>query len=65
MMTKLAWLVLSKSNHDSFCVKALKAKYRMGKNWLQARPAKIVSFSWRGLEGVCSILKKGACKLVG
>ena len=63
MIAKLAWWVLS--NRDNFCVKVLRAKYKVGSNWLQARPTGAASFSWRGLEGVRYILAKGACHLVG
>uniref|UniRef100_A0A2N9GPX3 Reverse transcriptase zinc-binding domain-containing protein n=1 Tax=Fagus sylvatica TaxID=28930 RepID=A0A2N9GPX3_FAGSY len=63
MIAKLAWWV--QSNRDSLCVKVLRAKYKVGSNWLQARPAGAASFSWRGLEGVRYILAKGACHLVG
>ena len=48
-----------------FCFKVLRAKYKVGKKWLQAKPAKFTSFSWKCLEGVCPLLTQGACKLVG
>uniref|UniRef100_A0A2N9J510 Reverse transcriptase zinc-binding domain-containing protein n=1 Tax=Fagus sylvatica TaxID=28930 RepID=A0A2N9J510_FAGSY len=62
-IAKFAWWILS--GRDSFCVKVLRAKYKVDSKWLQARPAVSASFSWRGLEGVRSHLSKGACLLVG
>jgi hypothetical protein len=63
MIAKLAWWVLS--GRDSFCVKILKAKYRVNSNWLHANPSNSVSFSWKGIEGVKFTLVKGACRLGG
>ncbi len=63
MIAKLAWWVLS--NRDSFCVTVLRAKYKVRNKWLTARPAKNASFSWKGIEGARSLIKLGACKLVG
>uniref|UniRef100_A0A2N9IKL2 Reverse transcriptase zinc-binding domain-containing protein n=1 Tax=Fagus sylvatica TaxID=28930 RepID=A0A2N9IKL2_FAGSY len=63
MIAKLAWWVLL--GHDSFCVKVLRAEYKVDSNWLQTRPARYASFAWRGLEGVRDILAKGACLLMG
>jgi hypothetical protein len=63
MLAKLTWWVLS--NWDSLCVNVLRAKYRVGNQWLQSNAAKSASFTWRGLEGVCSLLSQGSCMLVG
>jgi hypothetical protein len=63
MIAKLAWWVLS--GRDNFCVKVLRAKYKVDSKWLLARPAKAASFTWRGLESVRHILAKGAFMLVG
>lgn len=63
IVAKLAWWVLPK--RDSFYVTVLQAKHKVENNWLQARLAKSASFSWRGIEGVRSLISKGACKLVG
>uniref|UniRef100_A0A2N9HFT5 Reverse transcriptase domain-containing protein n=1 Tax=Fagus sylvatica TaxID=28930 RepID=A0A2N9HFT5_FAGSY len=63
MISKLAWWVLS--GRDSFCVKILRAKYRVDSKWLFSSSPKLASFSWRGIEGVKSFLARGACKLVG
>jgi|UniRef100_A0A2N9ILP7 hypothetical protein len=62
MVAKLALWIMS--NRDSFCVTVLRAKYKVENNWLQARPAKLAFFAWKGIEGVRSLLSKGACKLV-
>jgi hypothetical protein len=48
LIAKLAWWVLS--NHDSFCVRVLRAKYKVGASWLADGPMKSTSFSWRRLE---------------
>jgi hypothetical protein len=48
MIAKLAWWMLS--NRDSFCVKVLRAKYKVGNKWLNAKPAKSASLTWRGIE---------------
>ena len=63
MLAKLTWWVLS--NWDSLCVNVLRAKYRVGNQWLQSNAAKSALFTWRGLEGVCSLLSQGSCMLVG
>uniref|UniRef100_A0A2N9ELJ7 RNase H type-1 domain-containing protein n=1 Tax=Fagus sylvatica TaxID=28930 RepID=A0A2N9ELJ7_FAGSY len=63
MIAKLAWWVLSR--RDSFCVQVLKAKYKVGCNWLLKNPSKNASFAWRGIEGARSLLARGACWLVG
>ncbi len=63
MLAKLAWWVLS--NHDSFCVKVLRAKNKVTNHWLQATASRNASFTWKGLEGVRPLLTQGACLLVG
>ena len=63
MLAKLAWWVLS--NHDSFCVKVLRAKYRVTNHWLQATASRDASFTWKGLKGVRPLLTQGACLLLG
>jgi hypothetical protein len=63
MIAKLAWWVLSR--RDSFCVQVLRAKYKVGCNWLLKNPSKNASFVWRGIEGARSLLARGACRLVG
>jgi hypothetical protein len=63
MIAKLAWWVLSR--RDSFCVQVLRAKYKVGCNWLLKNPSKNASFVWRGIEGARSLLAQGACRLVG
>ena len=62
-IAKLAWWVLSR--RDGFCVRVLRAKYRVGNKWLSSNLARSASPSWRGIEGARTILKRGACKLVG
>uniref|UniRef100_A0A2N9IIA7 Reverse transcriptase zinc-binding domain-containing protein n=1 Tax=Fagus sylvatica TaxID=28930 RepID=A0A2N9IIA7_FAGSY len=49
MIAKLAWWVLSR--RDSFCVQVLRAKYKVGCNWLLKNPSKNASFVWRGTLG--------------
>ena len=63
MVAKLAWWVVS--NRDSFCIRVLRAKYKVGNSWLQANPASSASFTWRGLESARPLLIKRACRLVG
>ena len=63
VIAKLAWWVLSE--RDNFCVKVLRAKYKVGNKWLPSLPAKSASFSWRGLENARPHLIQGACRLVG
>ncbi len=63
MIAKLAWWVLS--NRDSFCIRVLRAKYKVGNSWLQANPASFASFTWKGLESARPLLIKRACRLVG
>ena len=47
-IVKLAWWVLS--NRDSFCVRILRAKYKVGFKWLNSNPVPSDSFSWKGVE---------------
>ena len=63
IIAKLAWWVLS--SQDSFCVRILRAKCKVGSKLLVDRPASSASYSWRGLKSCKSLLIKGACKLVG
>uniref|UniRef100_A0A2N9FKX2 RNase H type-1 domain-containing protein n=1 Tax=Fagus sylvatica TaxID=28930 RepID=A0A2N9FKX2_FAGSY len=63
MIAKLAWWVLSE--RDSFCVKVLRAKYKVGNHWLRDSPASSASFSWRGIERSRNLLAQAACRLVG
>jgi hypothetical protein len=63
MIAKLAWWVLSE--RDSFCVKVLRAKYKVGNHWLHDSPASSASFSWRGIERSRNLLAKAACRLEG
>ncbi len=46
-------------------MKILRAKYRVDSKWLFSSSLKFASFSWRGIEGIKSLLARGACKLVG
>uniref|UniRef100_A0A2N9J298 CCHC-type domain-containing protein n=1 Tax=Fagus sylvatica TaxID=28930 RepID=A0A2N9J298_FAGSY len=64
---KKSGIFASKGVHrrDSFCVKILRAKYRVDSKWLFSSSPKSAFFSWRGIEGVKSFLARGACKLVG
>ena len=63
VMAKLGWWVLS--NRDSFCVKILRAKYRVHNNWLNSGPTKNASWSQRGLEAIKPLMAKGASKRIG
>ncbi len=63
MLAKLAWWVLS--DRDSFYMKVLKAKYKVGNNWLRCRTTKVASFVWKGLENSRVLLTRGACRMVG
>jgi hypothetical protein len=47
MIAKLTWVLL---RQDSFCVKVLRAKYKVRNKWLQSRPTRNASFTWKGLE---------------
>lgn len=51
VMAKLDWWVLS--NRDSYCVKILRAKYRVHNNWLNSGPTKNASWfreAWKLLN---------------
>ena len=43
IIAKLGWWVLP--NRDSFCVKILRAMYRVHNNWLNSGPTKNASWS--------------------
>ena len=63
LIAKLAWWVLS--SWDSFYIKVLRVKYKVGPKWLDSSLALNASFSWRGLKSSKTLLYNGACKLVG
>ena len=49
---------------DSLCVQAIKAKYKVGRNWLWEDPPKRASWAWKSINNAKSIILNGACKLV-
>ena len=59
MIAKLAWWVLS--NRDSFCVRVLRSKYKVGFNWLNEGSARSASYAWKGLKSVKDLLSRSAC----
>ena len=62
MLSKAVWHFLM--DKDSLCVQAIKAKYRVGRNWLWEDPPKRASWPWKSINNAKSIILNGAYKLV-
>jgi hypothetical protein len=63
LLTKLTWLVIS--GHDSPCMNALRSKYKVNGGWINSEPQKLASPTWRAIERLKPIVRKGACFLIG
>jgi hypothetical protein len=63
LLAKIDWWVVV--DRDSICVRALHSKYKVDEDWLGSEPRKNASHLWRTIEKLCTIIKMGACFLVG
>jgi ribonuclease HI len=62
-IAKLTWMVAS--NRASPCMDAIKSKYKVDKDWMHAEPRKYASTTWKAIERMKELVRKGACYLVG
>ncbi len=63
LLAKFVWLILSKEN--SLCVNAFRSKYKIGSDWMKREALKFASPLWKTIEGLRSLISKGACYLIG
>ena len=52
------------SNRDNLCMRILRSKYKVKKDWLRADALKKASPIWKAIESTKSIIKKGACYMI-
>ena len=62
LISKVAWWILNQFNRP--CVQALIAKYKVRRNWLNAKPSKKAPWAWKSVESARHILVVGAYKQV-
>lgn len=62
-IAKLTWMIASK--RSSPCMDALRSKYKVTDRWLWEEPRKSASYTWKALEKMKLLIKKGACFLIG
>ena len=62
LLSKVAWWILNQSNRP--CVQALIAKYKVRRNWPNAKPSKKASWAWKSVESTRHILVARACKQI-
>ena len=53
------------SNSDSICMRALRSKFKVRSDWMHRDPPKNASKTWKAIEGLKSLIMKGACFIVG
>ena len=63
LLAKLTWWVAS--GRDSICIRALRSKYKVNEDWMDSEPHKNASHLWRAIEKMCSVIKMGACFIMG
>ena len=63
MLAKLTWMIASK--RESPCMAALRSKYKVTNDWLFKDPIKYASMTWKAIERMKPLIRKGACYLVG
>uniref|UniRef100_A0A2N9FNE5 RNase H type-1 domain-containing protein n=1 Tax=Fagus sylvatica TaxID=28930 RepID=A0A2N9FNE5_FAGSY len=62
-IAKLTWMITSK--RSSPCMDALRSKYKVTDRWLWEEPRKSASYTWKAVEKMKLLIKKGACFLIG
>ena len=63
LLAKFAWMVAS--NRDSLCMRLVRCKYKVRKDWLRKKPCKSASPIWKAIEKSKKLLSLGACYEVG
>ena len=63
LLSKLAWWTLSEKN--CLCVRLLRAKYKVGSNWLNHQTTGSSSPTWRSIEGTKHLMAQSVCFQVG
>ena len=53
------------TKRDSLCIRILRAKYKVKEDWLKADASKYASPTWKAIVKARSVVKKGACFLIG
>ena len=53
------------SKRSSPCVEALRSKYKVTDKWLWDDPRKCTSQTWKAVEKMKKLVKKGACFFIG
>ncbi len=48
LLSKLAWMVAS--GRDSVCMRLLRSKYKVRRDWLRKAPCKTASPTWRAIK---------------
>ena len=63
LLAKLTWMVISDRN--SLCLRALRNKYKVDREWMHREVPKNASPTWRAIERLKALITKGACYIVG
>jgi hypothetical protein len=63
LIAKLSWMVAS--NRESICMRMLRSKYKVQRDWLSKSPPKNSSPIWRAIEMGKNVIVKCACLMVG
>jgi hypothetical protein len=50
---------------DSPCMNALRSKYKVKEGWIHKEPLKNSFPTWRAIERLKPIIRKGACFIIG
>ena len=62
LLAKLTCMVVS--GRDSPCMNALRSKYKVMEGWIHREPLKNSSPTWRAIERLKPIIRKGACFII-
>uniref|UniRef100_A0A2N9HH03 Reverse transcriptase domain-containing protein n=1 Tax=Fagus sylvatica TaxID=28930 RepID=A0A2N9HH03_FAGSY len=52
-------------DRNSLCIKALRNKYKVDREWMHREAPKNASPTWRAIERLKALISKGACYIVG
>jgi hypothetical protein len=53
------------SSRESPCMNALRSKFKVVEDWINREPLKNSSHTWRAIERLKPIIRKGACFIIG
>jgi hypothetical protein len=62
LMAKLTWMLVSR--RDSPCMVALRSKYKVKEGWINNEPLKSSSITWKAIERLKPLIRKGACFII-